>query len=103
LSDSEAFTPSSRSKTTPRIIKIERIAKELVDESHPDVLALVKSGYHEEQSIDAIAKYGTLEKAMDHMADTSDEEEDEEESDLIPSTMRQFSREDSLPNVEMNW
>jgi histone H3/H4 len=97
-------TPSSShgKKPIPRI-PIQRIAKELVDESHPAVLALVKSGYSAKQSIDAIAKYGTLQKAMDHMADTSDEDEDEEESDPIPSTMRQFSREDSLPNVEMNW
>lgn len=91
-------------KTIPRIIKIERIAKEPVDEKHPAVIELVKAGYSEKQSIDAIAKYGTLEAAMDHMADTSDEEDDaNEEPDLIPSVTRQFSREDSLPDFEMNW
>lgn len=103
-------TPSSstKKKPVPRIIKIERIAKEPVDENHPDVIALVKAGYSEKQSIDAIDKYGTLDVAMNHMADTSDEEDDddnddEEEPDLIPSVMRQFSREESFTDDEINW
>ena len=94
---------SQNKKPVPRIIKIERIAKELVDENHPDVIKLVKAGYCEKRSMDAIARYGTLEAAMDYMADNSDEEDDAEEPDLIRSTMRQFSREDSLPEFEMNW
>ncbi len=86
----------------PRIIRIERIAKEPVDESHPAVIELVKAGYSEKQSVEAVAMYGTLEAAMDHMADTSDEEDEEDEPDLIPSARRQFSREDSLPDMDMN-
>jgi hypothetical protein len=76
-----------------------------VDENHSAVIALVSLGYGKEQSIDAIAKYGTLEKAMDHMADTSDEEdgEDEEEDEEEPDPVlsNQLSREDSVPSIEM--
>ena len=67
------------------------------------MIKLVKAGYCEKRSMDAIARYGTLEAAMDYMADNSDEEDDAEEPDLIRSTMRQFSREDSLSEFEMNW
>ncbi len=69
------------------------------------MIELVEAGYSERQSIDAIAKYRTLEAAMDHMVDTSDNEEDDddEEPDLIPSAMRQFSRQDSVTDFEMNW
>ncbi len=94
---------SHGSKSTPHVIRIERIAKEPVDENHPDVIALVKAGYPEKQSIEAIAKYGKLEVALDHMADSSDDEDEEDEMELIPSTMRQFSREDSLSHMEMKW
>ena len=67
------------------------------------MIQLVNAGYSEKQSVDAIAKYRTLEAAMDHMEDTSDEEDDDEEPELFPSAMRQFSREDSFPAFEMDW
>lgn len=96
---------SPNEKVVPRIIKIERIAKELVDETHPLVIQLVEAGYRVKQSIDAIAKYRTLEAAMDHMVDTSDseEEDDDDEPELIPSAKKQFSRLDSVADFEMNW
>lgn len=94
---------SLNKKPVVHVMKVERIAKELVDENHPGVVKLVKAGYDMKKSIDAISKYGTLEEAMDHMEDTSDGEDDDEEPDLIPSFMRQFSKEGSGSDYEIDW
>ena len=49
------------------IRQIEAQPQLLIDRIHPVVQQLCSAGFTEEQSIDAVKKYGTLDKAMDYL------------------------------------
>ncbi len=114
---SYAGTPSSFSKSPlqkkpgSRIINVEAPIREPVNENHPVVIELLSADYTLEESIDAVErceKYGhdmtldtvkTLGSALDYLAQLDGE------GDLLPSTERHLSREDSqtLEDFNMEW
>ena len=93
---------ASSSVLTPRIITVEKTIREPVDENNSIVLDLVNAGFPVDMSVDAVAKYETLEAALEHL-EMMEEEGDEEEERLIP-VKTQLSREDSRgADVQMDW
>ena len=86
----------------PRQIRIKNVVKEPVDENDSAVMDLVSAGYTMDQSIDAVARFGTLEAALNHLEALVEEDEDVE-TDLIPTAFhQQFSRENSQEE-NMDW
>ncbi len=115
-----ADTPSSFSKSPlqrkpgSRIINIEAPIREPVNENHPVVVELLSADYALEESIDVVERcesYGhdktldtdrTLESALEYLARLTEEDG---EGELLPSTERHLSREDSqtLEDLNMEW
>ena len=94
------FSPHDASG--PRQIRIKNVVKEPVDENDSAVMDLVSAGYTMDQSIDAVARFGTLEAALNHLEALVEEDEDVE-TDLIPTAFhQQFSRENSQEE-NMDW
>ena len=93
-------------KPRSRIINIETVIQEPVDENHSVVIDLLSAGYSLEESIDAVERCETndpartLESAMEYLAELPAEDG---ESDLFPSTQRHLSREDSQDDIIMEW
>ena len=78
-----ASTPTDlMSPGTPRaaghsgIRQIEAQPQLPIDRNHPVVQQLCSAGYTEEESIDAVEKYETLERAMDHLMSAEAGEEE---------------------------
>lgn len=66
-----------------------------MDENNSIVADLVNAGFPVDRSVDAVAKYETLEAALEHL-EMMEEGEDEEEENVIPVSVKtQLSREDS--------
>ena len=89
---------------TPRIVTVEKTIREPVDENNSIVLDLVNAGFSMDMSVDAVAKYETLEAALEHL-EMMEQEGDEEEERVIPVSYKtQLSREDSHGvDVQMDW
>ena len=82
----------------PEITRIERAAREKVDENNSMVQSLVNAGYALEQSIDAVDRYPTVKAAMEYLDKMEDDEDEDKEGDngAIPVIVgRLLSREDS--------
>lgn len=71
----------------------------LIDESHPDVAALVGAGYTTEESISAMEKCGTRKDALEYleMLEAGDDEENEVNS---TANQHQLAREISLEKFQ---
>ena len=59
------------------IRQIEAQPQLLIDRNHPVVQQLCSAGFTEEQSIDAVERYETLDKALNCLMSAGLEEEDE--------------------------
>lgn len=93
---------SPRGGSGPCMIRIKNVVKEPVDENDSAVMDLVSAGYSVDQSIDAVARFGTLEAALNHL-ETLVEEDEDVETDLFPTAFNyQLSREDSQ-GENMDW
>lgn len=75
----KAPTPAVELKARCSSIKIVKAEKKTVDENHPLVLKLKSAGYSVDQSIDAVARSGSLEEALMYLGSGPVEEDDEDE------------------------
>lgn len=82
----EKKAPSHKAEPRPRCsVKIKKAVKKTVDENHPVVLKCVKAGYTMEQSIDAVAKCGSVVDSLSYLA-RADLDEDDNEAELFPTS-----------------
>ena len=71
---------------------IRSVMRQSRDESHPDVQELVEAGYNLQAAIDAIDKFGNVERAMDYL--NEQERQQAEETSCVGEFLRSVSRED---------
>lgn len=68
------------------IATVESKVQEHVDKHHPLVQSLVSAAYDEKQSIVAVKKCGTLDKAKEYLDRISNKEDQEEEEEFRKSS-----------------
>jgi hypothetical protein len=88
----------------PEITRIERAAREKVDENNSMVQDLVNAGYAMEKSIDAVDRYPTVKAAMEYLDKMEDDEdEDKDDSGVIPVVVGRLPSEDSQDDTISEW
>ena len=88
----EARSRDPATPRTPRIVTVEKPVQEPIDEHNSIVQDLVSAGYTVEKSVETVAKYPSLEAALEHLQ-VMETGEEEGEAPLIPES--QFSRQNS--------